>query len=697
MRKSWKTRVKKLSLAYETGWEYMPESDEAGSVLTNIFLEMERENLKRCDRIWEKHKLTFLQAVPEYKNKTVRCKGALIVKTTGENHGKWINADTGVYTVTENGTPVRFQTVDNLQLTAAKLRYAVYRKGLSAWLSYESGMEEQKQIFLFQPVGKVLAFPVFRWKFEGLCDGRESFCFGMEFNKKHRPGQVLAGKWTVTDGVSVFPADWEETSSGFCLKGQTPEFAGNLEEKVYEVRLEFPAGEEPPGEWLDILRGGFVLKETAQNSRPDLCMTDFDAGSGQKVFPFGRNLAEASCCYLACDRAMTGKNHEIAVRFTESFETEEKLPRPRGSEYKKLYKKYPWLENQETVQEWCVAETVWEYFNGDLWCLIPGSKECQTGCGDNQPGERTYRWKRPKDMQPCAVEGKEHFYIRLRLNRVRNAYAAYYRKRIPVLEEIRFETEERHMAPEEQYIPDCPFTDREEMFFGFDRDVTPDNCWYTGEKAFSFKSEQIKGRDVLFGLNAFWVKAEEQKEGVWSCCLPNYVTVLPLYEEADEELPVQQICKETAFYLETTDMGVMDAVCTTDMRYGGTCSSALQKEQAAEHYLTHMERLLTLADMETMLQEKYPMLWISSCRFSQTERQLYVTAAFCDIPGKDNRITEWTREEKKDRIAEIEEWMENVLSQAGPVWLSECHVSFCLEKTSQREEEMNHAGTDIAG
>jgi len=46
-RKIWYTKVKKLALSYNTGWEYLPESEEAGSILTDIFLEMELENKRR--------------------------------------------------------------------------------------------------------------------------------------------------------------------------------------------------------------------------------------------------------------------------------------------------------------------------------------------------------------------------------------------------------------------------------------------------------------------------------------------------------------------------------------------------------------------------------------------------------------------------------------------------------------------------
>ncbi len=47
MRTYWEERIKKLALAFNTGWEYRPGEEEAGSVIADSFLDMMDENWKR--------------------------------------------------------------------------------------------------------------------------------------------------------------------------------------------------------------------------------------------------------------------------------------------------------------------------------------------------------------------------------------------------------------------------------------------------------------------------------------------------------------------------------------------------------------------------------------------------------------------------------------------------------------------------
>ena len=238
MRKGSQTMIKKLALAYRTGWEYIPEGEEAGSVLTDIFLDMAEGNRRRYEHIWRKQELVFQKVIPEQGYHAGKLSGELAVKASGEEHGKWLEEGSEVYMLQEQGMPVRFQTVGSLQLTSAKLRYAVYCKGLCAWLTYDSDGEEQSSLALFRQGGKELSRPVFRWYFRALCDGMEDFSFGVEFRRAARPGTLLPGRWTVSDGKTIYPADWCQTASGFRLEGSTPEFAKNLRGEMYELRLE---------------------------------------------------------------------------------------------------------------------------------------------------------------------------------------------------------------------------------------------------------------------------------------------------------------------------------------------------------------------------------------------------------------------------------------------------------------------------
>lgn len=754
MRKSSQIKVKKLALAYKTGWEYVPEGEEAGSVLTDIFLDMAEENRWRYEQIWGKQERVFQGAVPVSESGEGSLSGELAVKVSDEGHGEWLEEGCEVHLPQENGALLRFQTVRPLQLTAARLQYAVYCKGTWAWLTYEEDGEGQSSISLFRRGGKELSHPVFRWHFQALCDGMEDFCFAVEFRRPVQPAVPLPGKWTVSDGETDCPADWGRTSSGFCLRGGSPGFAKNLEGEMYEIRLELSPEEELTEEWAELLWGGYVLTVAAEEREPDLYITDSGAEEGGKIFPFGTIFSEAVCCYLSCDRIMAGAEKEIRLRFRESYMTEEKLPEPHPEEYEKWYKKYPWLRQTETVQEWRAEETRWEYFNGSLWRPLPGSEGWDTCCHPREAGEKAYSWKRPRDMAACVVEGEEHFYIRLRLCRTRNAYAMYYRKSIPVLEEIRFSVGERRLFPTGQELPDIREISAEKMYLGFDRDVTPDNCWYTGQEAFSFAGKTIRGRGVRFGREAFWVELTEKREEEFPFFLSNHIPVRQVRGEAGGVAEKERIRAGEIFYLEPRGMGTLEAVCLADICCERAGAPVISGRQAAEHYFAHWGRLLTPMDMELLLQERHPPVRVRSCVFRKEEGTLDVVLSYpcgCEKGkgtwpeserpyvsghGKDKgtwpesertyvsghgkgkgtqpesersypsgeelsysdgpeenvraRLRGETEEEMRGMLSEIGKWLEEVLTEAGPVWLRGCSVNCSLDGTAMQE---SHPGT----
>ncbi|MCM1057189.1 MAG: hypothetical protein NC517_06230 [Firmicutes bacterium] len=663
-KKDWQIRLKKLALSYETGWEYLPESKEAGSVLTDIFLDMELENQKRFDRIWEKQERAFLSAVPETKEEPGRLQTALWVKATGENDGQWIEADTRAYTVTGQGALVGFRTVFPLRLTAAGLRWIIRRRGLLTWLCYQEG--DAFPVSLSLSPDRVLARPMFRWRFRRLCDGHASFLYTVEFREGASPETKPPGTWTISDGRNSYPAVWQQSSGGASLAGECPGFAGNLEGEVYELRLELSAEETLPEEWLKALTGHIILREEAASLEPELCLTETGPGGSDRVLPFGREPETASCFYLACDRAAAGASGELTLQLTEEYETEEKNPEPEPKEYRKLYKKYPWLRQTEQVQEWRAEETLWEYFNGRMWRALPGSGDWNTGCGLEEPGERQYRFFIPEDISPCSVEGEEHLYLRLRVAGVRGAYSPYYRKQIPVLKGIRFLTQGHMFEPEERETPDICEAGKESVYLGFDREVLPDNCWYNGKDPIRFGPEQIKGQGERYGKKAYWIEMSVEEEEL-AAFLPNHTAVRQDGAETTEAGP-EQFPEGTVFYVETGKMGVLDGVSVSGAQYDREGAPIRDERETAAHFFSHYGRLLTVTDLELLLQERYPFFAVE-------------TYAFCgekDEPEIRVVMVSRTEEGTEGRLQEVSGWLSTTLRRLGPPWLQKAKVKCSL-------------------
>lgn len=734
-RKEWQVRVKKLALSYETGWEYLPESREPGSVLTDIFLDMEQENLERIKKLWQKQKREFLTAAPETEDPPRSLETALWVKAGGECDGQWMAAGTRVYTVTDQGMLLEFRIVYPLRLTAARLRWIIRRRGLFAWLCYQEG--DIFPVSLSVCPGKVLEHPVFRWRFRGLCDGRGSFSFGVAFREGETSETALTGSWTISDGRNLYPVIWQQSPGGGSLVGECPEFAGNLEGELYELKLEFNVEETLAGEWLKALAGGIILREEASDALPELCLTETGPGSADRVLPFGNAPEDASCFYLACDRAAAGAPEELTLQFEEKYEAEEKSPEPEPEEFRKLYGKYPWLRRKEQIQEWRAEETLWEYFDGRLWRALPGSGGWNTGCRPEDPGERRYCFSVPGDMSLCSVEGEEHIYLRLRVIRTAGAYAPYYRKQIPVLEKICFRTQERVYEPEEQDAPDLRGQGEDKLYLGFDREIQTDNCWYTGKGQLRFGPDQIKGFGERFGKMACWAEIPAGEEDL-AAFLPNYAAVLQDGEaekaesgEAESgtaepgkaktgeaksgEADPGQLPQKTTFYVDTGEMGVLDAVSVADARYDRAGAPVQDKAEAAEHYFSYFGRMLTITDLNLLLGERYPFLKAEGCSFYPDQNRLEIKLAVRsreeESAGDGRAARAWLGDgrlaaaETADRgsakgrlgdgrlagirmraggpgeimLEEAEGWLSGAIRRMGPLWLQSARIEcvFC--------------------
>ena len=65
----------------------MPDSEEAGSVLADVFLDMAAENRKRYNKIWKKQEMAFLEASPEREESRRELSGALLVRASDQGNG----------------------------------------------------------------------------------------------------------------------------------------------------------------------------------------------------------------------------------------------------------------------------------------------------------------------------------------------------------------------------------------------------------------------------------------------------------------------------------------------------------------------------------------------------------------------------------------------------------------------------------
>lgn len=239
------------------------------------------------------------------------------------------------------------------------------------------------------------------------------------------------------------------------------------------------------------------------------------------------------------------------------------------------------------------------------------------------------------------------------------------------------------------------------MYLGFDRKITAENIWYTGAGTISFEQEQIRGlsagcaRQVRYGREAFWVELEGGEAQDWETLTPNYVEILQengLQKADTQKADTQnedtqkedtqkedmdgdsgaylQIPAATGFFVETADMETLNAVSVSDARYNGDGPpiDGQKRVEAAAHYFSHYGRLVTLYDIELLLQERYPFLKIVSCALREDTMELQISL-------KQNTSLQNVT---KELLWEIDEWLRQTISRTGSLWLKDVNVNCTL-------------------
>lgn len=681
-------KIKKLALAYKTGWEYTPEGEEAGSVLMDVFLDMLEENEGRLAGKWEKHHGEFVRVAPDMEKSSPPARLGFLVRASREAAGKMLAAGTKLNLVSPEGRLVRFGLCNGVRLTEARLKYVVYQRGLSAWLTYRSGGDDKGEgISLFDSAGECLWHPCFLRRYRGLCDGMRRVRFRVEFSKDHQGAidSIPREGFRISDGKTSYPLALQGKEE-LALCGDTPGYAGNLGNGCYEIRLDIPEGEEPDAACLDILSGKMSLKLEAENCPAEFCITDDEIGASSEVRPFGREPDISACCYIACDGAMTPRNRNIALSFVQECEVEERLPvREEGD--KRLYKKYPWLRDDARAEDWRAEDFLWEYYNGSCWRGLSGNRqgaekskapegEQELFLPENNGKSCTLRFCRPEDMEPCVIEGRERYFIRVRPGRVNGAYAAYYRKYIPVMKNIMFFTEELRFDSIAEELPKKEDIGTEKLYFGFDHDVTAENTWYaeyregdrTKRTVFSFREDMLAGKRTVYGLSAFWAAADKKAlngKAVITKLEPNYAEGVQIPEEkkgrgtGDVLLP-----QNSRGFIKTREYGQLDVLSLWDGELKGSGEQG-GKVPDKKGFFQGFGRIATYQDLKELIRSLYPELEVLSCELSKETGSLDIVIKRCGGPEG---------EETERKTEDIQKRLKELIQVYGGLWIKDCPV-----------------------
>lgn len=258
-----------------------------------------------------------------------------------------------------------------------------------------------------------------------------------------RPAPVCGEpcEWTLqsADGTETLLAKPEE--GGVCLS-PVDQNVGHAGETIVEgnIPASFRVSAEPCAAVLP-----------ACERPPDAVLVEENPADGDDFMPFGDRLQLESCCYLACDALFGRVSSVIEAGFALSLSERAfgmELLDQTEPEYRLVMRRMP-EQYKPPVYHAVPQQVVWEYWNGQVWTALPGC-ERQTGLFAQAGAERArLKFSAPKDWERIELQGRNAFWLRLRLKRADDCYGLPCRQMVPRVRGLTFRAGELLLEPRE--------------------------------------------------------------------------------------------------------------------------------------------------------------------------------------------------------------------------------------------------------
>lgn len=182
-----------------------------------------------------------------------------------------------------------------------------------------------------------------------------------------------------------------------------------------------------------------VVETVRSPNGQTLLLTDSGPVQNQEVLPFGDRLMQWNTCYVSCPDALALPGAQITLSWLQSYQTrEELLPgMDQEPEFRPVMRRMP--QAPPPIRDVRADRVMWEYWDGRMWCAIPGSEHYTQMFSSSDGGQTVRReaditW--PADAQPCIVQGIYTFWLRWRLSACEGAGWLPARYHAPLLTDI---------------------------------------------------------------------------------------------------------------------------------------------------------------------------------------------------------------------------------------------------------------------
>ncbi|MDR1735336.1 MAG: baseplate J/gp47 family protein [Oscillospiraceae bacterium] len=413
---------------YVPEWRFNPASPDAGAVLASVWCGMFSGTLERFGRLPDNCRRALLDVIGSVPRKPLPARGYLAFQSAAEDGGIiCVPAGTGAACPED---PQAVMETDAELIVSPAVIGAIYcafpQRDI---LTLYNGRENITLFGLAQPAPHVwtLYHPY------AFCVSQNA---ALRLNIRLDNADVadLCGGgvlWESGDGEEWTQIDARPDGGDILL-------AQNRGGRA--LRITLPGGQRESA----ALRA--VTAMPSENALfPDAVYAGDTQQSGDRVYPFDRRFIPGLCFYIACADAFGKPGARIEVSFHLDFED---FPIEGYPDVQIRMKKLMKAEELAPPAEYVIdiSETVWEYFNGTGWAVLPAGEPGMFSSGPSR--RRAVSFTCPEDMAFAVWGAHELPFIRARILGVNNLFRMRGHYRTPVISGLRIRYAGEFPVPE---------------------------------------------------------------------------------------------------------------------------------------------------------------------------------------------------------------------------------------------------------
>lgn len=446
--------IKEKAAAYTKDWRFYPERSDMGTVLALLYAELMEDTLLSYKNLPKAYQLHFYNLLGAGCLPANEAHGYVTFSTVNDEvPGALVPAGTKVFG--EAGEKrITFETEEDIYVSPVRMKECYYVNGSTDYISTpftfpvsgETLCNQQTHILY---LGHSVLFSL-------LTEGELTIDFHpLSGEEEERLGELFENQavWSYYSehGYTVISDVRYKEGRVFLNKSmEMPAFAKTewQGKNSYWIKMEIPRM-KPESR---VLLSGIKLAAKGSFLEPEVVYDGNGELYGESFFPFGEQPYPFAELYFSNDEVFCKKGAVIRLQFDLEYEK-----RPSGLETPKMPVKWrnimhrSELESPESV-DIRIESVIWEYYNGNGWVKIPGTKSVQDLFMQNQ-GRKTVEFECPLDIYPFLFAGKERYGIRLRILKMNNLYKMDSIYVVPCIKNLRlhYRYEKTDIYPEYAY------------------------------------------------------------------------------------------------------------------------------------------------------------------------------------------------------------------------------------------------------